>query len=1021
MKLNKYAVLFGVILALTFCGLPVVKITTNQTNDIVAGLSQNAARQKTIHISYETILGASEAKAGIKGNALTPFTQGFDGWTLIGSTAGTGQANCGSLHGTSNPGSCYYYVNATGSDGGATFTGTSSGTNLTVSGVTGTIVLGQTVNGNACVPSNTTIVSGGPTVYVTSKSTTCSGNSLTTASDCTVIAAPCLTIVHAMAQMRPQKPDHLNIHCGDTIPFNTSDVMIANNVGLSATQPSVITTYCDGLSEGNGPRPQLQAGPCVAHNGNGGFQIFASNVAFPNYLMVSNLWFYSETRDPINNPGAYDPNCYNSQAGFNVGNGASNWLLLEGNRFDSFSGATVQLGGSVKITNFLFRRNIIVNQWNAGGGSNGILANGVSLNGNGTDGTWLFEENIMAQNGWNTAAQTPISSISYSSITGNVTIVSTFTTGNPQGGPITVAGVTGTGANLVNGTFTLGAGTTGTTLVYPVGTGQSISGLSGGTITGIAAGSLQHCVYFGTGSDNVQPAYPLATTRQPAISVPAIYRGNFSLQCADSDQIRMGGEIQFNAWIGNPGCASIGGPIVWATDNLCTENHDFYVSGIANGAGFDMATGDNINLLALPTRPQNVINNIFTNNRGTNQTAAVNLQGLACNPSLGYCTIPSTQFNGGGNYVCNWTGGGGIPSQSPTEGAILSLDNTSLVGGGGGMTGIWPGIKLTGGSGTNAIATVVVGAGGNITSVNIQQFGGVGGYFVGSVTGGQSVLTVSNRTAGAVIYPSTPTVTTNLVDAGNPPNGQARTITGQITSTEPGGALNGNGTYQLSGTLSSNWNSLGAVFNATGNGTASLTVNSVTIGALAQNQVIIGPGVPPTTSIIVSGGGGAGVYTTSNPISAVGAVSMTSGPVSGYPSGQAESFPNPTGGTNFVIGDTLAIPGGNSVGQVPGLSGASINVLSVAHNNFTSPTANTVMTSSCAGMPGPNPNITVASYDASLGGAGTINDYVASVLAQHKSNADGSPAWLYKWSAYAIVNAFKAAYGQAQNAPVYQP
>jgi hypothetical protein len=67
----------------------------------------------------------------------------------------------------------------------ATFTGTGSGTNLTASSVTGLILPGDAASGTG-VPAGTTIVSqssgvtGGAGVYVTSNPTTSSGASLTT-------------------------------------------------------------------------------------------------------------------------------------------------------------------------------------------------------------------------------------------------------------------------------------------------------------------------------------------------------------------------------------------------------------------------------------------------------------------------------------------------------------------------------------------------------------------------------------------------------------------------------------------------------------------------------------------------------------------------------------------------------------------------------------------------------------------------------------------------------------------------
>jgi hypothetical protein len=76
-----------------------------------------------------------------------------------------------------------YVVNNTQNVGG-TFTGTGSGTNLTVSAVTGFISVGQLIVGTG-VPANTTIVSqtsgpaGGAGVYVTSNATTSIGAALT--------------------------------------------------------------------------------------------------------------------------------------------------------------------------------------------------------------------------------------------------------------------------------------------------------------------------------------------------------------------------------------------------------------------------------------------------------------------------------------------------------------------------------------------------------------------------------------------------------------------------------------------------------------------------------------------------------------------------------------------------------------------------------------------------------------------------------------------------------------------------
>ena len=77
---------------------------------------------------------------------------------------------------------------------GATFTGNGSGTNLTVSAITGLIGIGDVVSGTG-VPANTTILSqtsgpaGGNGVYVTSNATTSSGASLATNAPITAASA----------------------------------------------------------------------------------------------------------------------------------------------------------------------------------------------------------------------------------------------------------------------------------------------------------------------------------------------------------------------------------------------------------------------------------------------------------------------------------------------------------------------------------------------------------------------------------------------------------------------------------------------------------------------------------------------------------------------------------------------------------------------------------------------------------------------------------------------------------------
>lgn len=109
--------------------------------------------------------------------------------------------------GTGSGGTGTYNVNNT-QNVGASFTGNGSGTNLTTSAVTGTIQVGDLVNGTG-VPSNTTIVSqtsgpaGGAGVYVTNNATTSSGAALTTNKTLTC-SAPSYSSVQVLANQVPQ-------------------------------------------------------------------------------------------------------------------------------------------------------------------------------------------------------------------------------------------------------------------------------------------------------------------------------------------------------------------------------------------------------------------------------------------------------------------------------------------------------------------------------------------------------------------------------------------------------------------------------------------------------------------------------------------------------------------------------------------------------------------------------------------------------------------------------------------------
>lgn len=117
---------------------------------------------------------------------LQPQSQAGAYKPVIATTTGTTLVAAGvalvflDIQNTSAAASLYVFASGTS---GASFTATGSGTNLTTSAVTGTILVGHIVSG-AGVPAGTTIVSqssgttGGAGVYVTSSATTSSGASL---------------------------------------------------------------------------------------------------------------------------------------------------------------------------------------------------------------------------------------------------------------------------------------------------------------------------------------------------------------------------------------------------------------------------------------------------------------------------------------------------------------------------------------------------------------------------------------------------------------------------------------------------------------------------------------------------------------------------------------------------------------------------------------------------------------------------------------------------------------------------
>lgn len=814
------------------------------------------------------LLSTLPAMAGIggHGNALTPFTLGFDGFFVIGSTAGTGQANCGTGTPNNNPGTCWFYVDPTVSGSG----GTDPGNN------------------------------------------------------CTNIASPCKYIVSATNQMRAGKPDHLNIKCGTTVPpNNVTDVRVMSLIGkgTSIQAPAVATTFCPGLPEGMGVAPILQAA-C----GFGGFQVTGD-------AYIGNLTFSNPVRDPAS--GTFDPTCRTAGGGISRGNGVLNSLVLDGMKFLYFPG-NYDIEAAISpqtATNVYFNRSAFYGGWLGNGGYTV-----------GVTGSFIFRENLICHNGWNDSATTALTSVTYNSGTGLVTLNLQFGNGpSISGGPntVTVSGVTGTGSSNVNGTFSM-VSSNAQVITYTISTGLTISGLTGGVVVGAYDGPLAHNLYYQYGPDNVTPGVPFGTqivgNNQAEVSIPNVWIGNLDCDGTGTDQFRAGSEnAQFNAWFRTPGFASLGGRIDNFTDNVFYKLTNMH-GGASSAGGVTLGTQNMPFFTTIPTRPQKFSNNIMAWQVPTNSgIAGITETPATVNPNIQGSTLPSTNYDVTNNIICRFP----TPIAKLTKGAVLAVDQTTLVAGTGGTPGVYPAtifsnVSPTSGLGSGVTGTIIVGPSGSVTLVDTSSWGSAGATFDSAISG--ATLTVTNINGGYVI-PGNGYWVTGLF-LGNNIGSIGRNVISQTSSTDPGGALYKNGVYQLNA--------------STGQ--------------------------------------------------------------TGAPSSWTWTSPQVNGGTGYVIGDTLSVITGSGNGQIPGLTGFSIKVSQVAFNDYTGTQTNT---STCAGFAANSDTTTVENYDTSIGGPGTIDDFIAGALAQSRSDASGKSNWFYKYSAYALVNYFKTGFGQTPNAPVY--
>jgi hypothetical protein len=149
----------------------------------------------TISGTVLTVSGVTSGTLAVGQALFDPLNDIINGTVIVSLGSGTG-------------GTGTYNVNNSQTVGGATFTGTGSGFNLTASSVTGVIGSGDVISGTG-VPSGTTIITqtsgtpGGAGVYVTSASTTSSGATITTSKTISAASAN-QTLVSVQANQEPQ-------------------------------------------------------------------------------------------------------------------------------------------------------------------------------------------------------------------------------------------------------------------------------------------------------------------------------------------------------------------------------------------------------------------------------------------------------------------------------------------------------------------------------------------------------------------------------------------------------------------------------------------------------------------------------------------------------------------------------------------------------------------------------------------------------------------------------------------------
>jgi len=177
------------------------------------------------------------------------------------------------------------------------------------------------------------------------------------------------TFKAAFEKTRKNKPDWILVKRGDTF---FESIKVKN--GKSLTEPFLVAAYGEDKSN-----PTFNTGDKVA------LQICCRSFRF---IAIQGLDFNAHTRNPnsthyISPKGSSGVNVYIGDD--HLGNG----LLIEGSRFNFYTGNIVQGPGTLK--NIIIRRNSFFDSYSTISHSQGLYAHDVSLK---------LEENIFDHNGW---------------------------------------------------------------------------------------------------------------------------------------------------------------------------------------------------------------------------------------------------------------------------------------------------------------------------------------------------------------------------------------------------------------------------------------------------------------------------------------------------------------------------------------------------------------------------------------------------------------------------------------------